>query len=125
MKKLPLLIILVVFATIPCFSQEADLFVQRDYSILKVKNNDHFILKMEVCQGCPSYWKLEPFDSTKVRLVGITRKSPYSTPRKGGMVNVFYEFAALETGDTEVKFGFYELRDKEPRSTKTVDVRIE
>jgi len=104
MLKLPTLLLLFFSCSI-CYCQTDTTFITADSPILKVKENEPFVLKFLACHSCGYNWSLNKVDSSCVKLINVTNK--HTSGRNdivGGNEFEFWEFKVVAVGSYILEF---------------------
>jgi len=93
------------FACSISYCQTDTTFITDDIPILKVKENEPFVLKFLACHSCGYHWSLSQADSSYVKLINVTSK--HTSGRNdvtGGNVFEFWQFKVTATGNYTLEF---------------------
>ena len=85
-------------------------------SILKVKENEPFVLKFLACHSCGYNWSLDKVDTLNVKLINVTSK--HTSGRNdivGGSVYEFWKIKVIAVGTYVLEFVYKRpwLKDNE------------
>ena len=115
MLKFSILLFL-LFACSICNCQIDTIFITDNIPILKVKENEPFVLKFLACHSCGYNWSLDKVDTSNVKLINVTNK--HTSGRNdivGGSVYEFWKFKVVAVGSYVLEFVYKRpwLKDNE------------
>ncbi len=109
-----LLFLLFVFSI--GYGQTDTIFITDDHPVIKVKENEPFVLKFLACYSCGYNWSLDKVDTLNVKLINITSK--HTSGRNdivGGSVYEFWKIKVIAVGTYTLEFVYKRpwLKDNE------------
>jgi predicted secreted protein len=109
-------LLFLLFSCSICYCQTDTIFITDNIPILKVKENEPFVLKFLACHSCGYNWKLNKVDTSYVKVINVTSK--HTSGRNdivGGSVYEFWKFEVVASGSYSLEFVYKRswLKDNE------------
>lgn len=98
-------LLFLIFAYSICYCQTDTIYITDDNPILKVKENEPFVLKFLACHSCGYNWSLDKVDTLNVKLINVTSK--HTSGRNnimGGNAYEFWKMKVIEVGTYVLEF---------------------